>query len=459
MIKGTVSKIFYTGMAAVLALALCVPTQALAKTGTDIASWTKSGTCEWKIDAAGNLIVRPASDAASGELDYPNPWSSYTSQIKTATFKQGVRVKSTSMMFYDCPKLTSVDLSGLDTSRATDMRMMFYNCSSLRSLDLSSFDTSNATDMSYMFQGCSKLSSLDLSSFNTSNATNMNSMFENCYSLESLDLSSFDTTYVTNMSSMFYGCKSLVALNLEGLDTSNASSMYGMFYGCMSLASLDLSSFDTSYVQNMGSMFGQCNSLIKVKLGDKFSFEGSGWYRSCSLPTPSGEGYTGKWLSNKDCKTYGGDEAPSNVAATYIAQKSTYALVSAAGKKLAVGVKDGSKKSNANVQLAKKSSAKAQKWTLSYDATTGTYVVKNAKSGKVLSVKGKVKKGANVVQQKDSGKKKQRWTLEKTSGGYVLRNAANKKLVLAVSGDATVGSNMQLAKFAGGSKAQVFKLG
>ena len=37
---------------------------------------------------------------------------------------------------------------------------MFYNCSSLTSLNLSGFDTSNVTSMSYMFYDCYKLTSL-----------------------------------------------------------------------------------------------------------------------------------------------------------------------------------------------------------------------------------------------------------------------------------------------------------
>ncbi|WP_322354183.1 BspA family leucine-rich repeat surface protein, partial [Paratractidigestivibacter sp.] len=138
-----------------------------------IAGWTTSGTCEWSIDADGNLVVRPANGAESGTLASWSTWSSYRDQIKTATFRQGVSATDASRMFWYCPKLTTVDLSGLDTSGVTDMSYMFYNCSSLRSLDLSRLNTSRVTDMSSMFYGCSKLSILELSSFNTANATNM----------------------------------------------------------------------------------------------------------------------------------------------------------------------------------------------------------------------------------------------------------------------------------------------
>ena len=65
-------------------------------------------------------------------------------------------------MFYDCSSLSSLDLSGLDTSNVTDMSGMFSCCSSLSSLDLSGLGTSNVTDMSHMFSGCSSLRTVEL---------------------------------------------------------------------------------------------------------------------------------------------------------------------------------------------------------------------------------------------------------------------------------------------------------
>ena len=66
-------------------------------------------------------------------------------------------------IFYNCSALTTLDLSGFDTSQVTNMYSMFYNCSSLTCLDLSGFDTSQVTDMSAMFNGCSALRLLAIS--------------------------------------------------------------------------------------------------------------------------------------------------------------------------------------------------------------------------------------------------------------------------------------------------------
>ena len=63
-------------------------------------------------------------------------------------------------IFSGCCNLTSIDLSGFDTSKVTEMGGMFYECERLTELDLSNFDTSNVTDMRDMFYGCSNLTTI-----------------------------------------------------------------------------------------------------------------------------------------------------------------------------------------------------------------------------------------------------------------------------------------------------------
>ena len=173
-----------------------------------------------------------------------------------------------SWMFYNCSKLKSLDLSGFDTSKVTNMYRMFSGCSSLTSLYVSGFDTSNVTNMSYMFFSCSGLKSLDVSGFDTSNVTNMSSMFYGCSGLKSLDVSGFDTSNVTSMSTMFYNCSGLTSLDLSGFDTSNVTNMSGMFRYCTGLLSLDVSKFNTSQVTDMSWMFNYCSGLTNLDLSN-----------------------------------------------------------------------------------------------------------------------------------------------------------------------------------------------
>ena len=169
-----------------------------------------------------------AGYASLGEQTNMNPitgadwvFSSKRESIKTVSKDSavaGMIVGLTSMtgMFNGCSSLTSLDLSGFDTSKVTDMIGMFINCSFLTSLDLSGFDISKVTGMLKMFSGCSALKSLDLSGFDTSKVTSMTGMFSGCSSLTSVDLSGFDTSNVTAMSSMFQNCSSLRLLSISG---------------------------------------------------------------------------------------------------------------------------------------------------------------------------------------------------------------------------------------------------
>tara|TARA_R110000764_G_scaffold83133_4_gene163584 strand:- start:1999 stop:2454 length:456 start_codon:yes stop_codon:yes gene_type:complete len=83
-----------------------------------------------------------------------------------------------------------------------------------------------------MFKNCQSLTSLDVSGFDTSNVTHMHSMFERCYALASVDVTNFDTSNVTNMRMMFYylgyntssitDVPGVENFNIEALNVSNA---------------------------------------------------------------------------------------------------------------------------------------------------------------------------------------------------------------------------------------------
>ena len=180
------------------------------------------------------------------------------------------RVTNMSNMFYWCSSLTSLDVSNFDTSKVTDMSSMFEYCSSLTNLGVSSFDTSKVTNMVGMFGRCSRLTSLDVSNFDTSNVINMNGMFTNCSSLTSLDVRNFDTSQVTDMSWMFSGCSSLTSLDLSNFNTTKVTSMHSMFQNCENLTSLDVSNFDTSKVTDMGFMFYECSKLTQITVSNKW---------------------------------------------------------------------------------------------------------------------------------------------------------------------------------------------
>ena len=167
-------------------------------------------------------------------------------------------------MFYDCSKLTSLDVSKFNTANVTNMSYMFYNCKALTSLDVTHFNTANVTNMSYMFYNCKALTSLDVTHFNTANVTNMGYMFYICSSLTLLDVTHFNTAKVTDMRYMFSSCSSLTSPDVTNFNTANVANMSYMFSGCSSLTSLDVTHFNTANVTNMSGMFNSCSALTSL---------------------------------------------------------------------------------------------------------------------------------------------------------------------------------------------------
>ena len=61
-------------------------------------------------------------------------------------------------MFRGCINLTTIDLSGWDTSKVTDMHIMFENCYGLNTIYVSDkWSTESVTDSTNMFNNCSIL--------------------------------------------------------------------------------------------------------------------------------------------------------------------------------------------------------------------------------------------------------------------------------------------------------------
>ena len=209
---------------------------------------------------------------SEGEMVYLNKDSKYTFRGMsnlTSLDLSGFNTSNVTSMYYmfnGMSNITSLNLSNFDTSMVTNMGFMFAYMYRLTSLDLSNFDTSKVTDMSAMFFDTS-LTSLNLSGFNTSKVTNMHAMFYNTR-LTSLDLSDFNTSQVTHMSLMFHGMSNITSLNLSSFDTSKVTDMRYMFYGMSKLTSLNLSSFDTSKVTNMEYMFYGMSNITSLNLSN-----------------------------------------------------------------------------------------------------------------------------------------------------------------------------------------------
>ena len=287
-----------------------------AKYSKDISSKQDGSVMLWYTDKDNNNLYEVSIGSENGVVEANTNGSgmfAYLDNVSTLDLSglDTSNMTSMSRMFYNSTNLKNIDLTGFDTSKATTMYGMFWECNNLEKINLSNFDTSNVTNLSQMFQNCTSLTSLDLSNFytpklkyanglfnncsslnelkldnfDTSNVTNMLSMFSNCTNLTELDLSSFDTLNVTNMRFMFSGCSSLIELDISSFNTSNVTDFVNMFYNCKSLISLDLSSFDTSNVTDTRGMFMFCYDLKTIYVSDLWNMSNvtnaSNMFNSC----------------------------------------------------------------------------------------------------------------------------------------------------------------------------------
>ena len=177
--------------------------------------------------------------------------------------------KATNMagMFSSMDNLSVLDVAPLNTSNVTDMSSMFASMHSVTDIqNLSSLDTSRVESMSSMFSDLGSITSLDLSSLNTSSVTNMSYMFASSAAITDLDLTTFDTHAVENMAGMFSGMTNLTHLNMSGIDTSSVTDMSYMFNGIMGMSTIDLSPLNTSSVIDMTAMFQDSKNLTHLDL-------------------------------------------------------------------------------------------------------------------------------------------------------------------------------------------------
>ena len=166
------------------------------------------------------------------EASEPGWWSTHRYEIKKVVFDASfanARPTSCYYWFCNCSNLTDIEgIENLNTENVTNMRGMFFNCPNLSSLDLTNFSTGNVTDMNAMFGYC-QLSSLDLTSFNTANVTEMNFMFQGCSALTTIYASEMFVTDQVEGYGMFKDCTNLKDYSAREIDSKYANYKTGYF--------------------------------------------------------------------------------------------------------------------------------------------------------------------------------------------------------------------------------------
>ena len=243
----------------------------------------------------------------------------FLAELETITgleYLNTANVTDMSLLFDNCQKLTSLDLTNFNTEKVTNMYRMFHACSNLKAIYASDkFTTSAVTESQNMFSGCNSLSGdIDQNSVKVNDKTYAKIdggyfrdkaydnrpwvqyadgtltfrcgykkiLGENEYALNSGEEppawaqgyiktnkvvfeASFANARPTTCFAWFEKFSLLNQIEgIENLNTENVTSMAQMFFGCRNLAELDVTHFNTANVTSMNGMFNGCSGLISL---------------------------------------------------------------------------------------------------------------------------------------------------------------------------------------------------
>lgn len=172
------------------------------------------------------------------------------------TTAEGTNLTNLRRMFHGCKKLTSVDLSGLNTENVTNMREMFTDCQKLDNDDFNSLIFKSASgvelkDICDMFHNCTGLTSIDLSGLNTKGV--VNTVYTENYN-----------DYTPSFNNLFSGCTNLLEVDMKNAVISSEATLTDMFKGCNMLRFVDLSGASVESAK-LSSALGTYRPLMYVK--------------------------------------------------------------------------------------------------------------------------------------------------------------------------------------------------
>ena len=208
-----------------------------------------------------------------GHFTFGNGYPNLAASVLKRAF-QVCGTRDCQYLFYNCKKLTYVNLSTLTETEKGSFYAAFKGCTALETID--GLEYIHPTTMKEMFTNCTSLTTLNgIQNLDTSEVTSTYGMFSGCTSLQSLDLSNWVIKENFNGESLFDGCTSLTTImGIENWNINNFINMESMFKNCKSLTSITMPNFNPINNCTINDLFHGCESLTS----DKFNI--SGWNMS-----------------------------------------------------------------------------------------------------------------------------------------------------------------------------------
>ena len=282
----------------------------------DVSGWTETARVSnmahmfWHCKAVTKLDL---SKWKADNCTAMNSMFSGCEQLTTLSINSNfnsAKVKNMSYMFNGCKSLKSIPVTSLNTQSVTDMSHMFDGCeawtASFGEYNPWKWETGSVTTMEYMFYNCKKISSLNLSSWNTSNVTSMLCMFYGCEGIKEtsktnryalLNVENFNVSKVKSMYCMFSHCTGIKWLKLGKWKTSALTNMRSMFSECTSLREIDISNFTLAASTALNHAFYNCSRLQTIDMRMT-----SQWSPAQGLTKEMFKGATGQVLLNSNVR-------------------------------------------------------------------------------------------------------------------------------------------------------------
>lgn len=179
---------------------------------TSIAQWAMSYVFYGKYDIRGNLNLSSVTAVNAYGLE--------------STFRS--------------TGITTADLSSITTLTEGSMTYCFYGCSRLTTVDLSSLQTTTGEGaLCYAFVECGNLTNLDFHALTTLRGYTFGHAFEFCTSLQRVDFPALTNLSYSEFWSSFSGCESLTDIYFNALTTTSFGSYTDQFQGMLSYTGTD----------------------------------------------------------------------------------------------------------------------------------------------------------------------------------------------------------------------------
>lgn len=191
------------------------------------------------------LVLAPAfRDALNQEqqqayiIDEVIQWEPNLPLPNPAAFLQGGAITSLVETFAGMDRCLKLDLSLWDVSCVENFQGVFYQCSKLTWLNVGNWDVSNGVYFDFMFHKCESLEMLDLENWNLKSGFSARYMFAECYGLKSLEIRQWNVQNLKRLGYMFKYCASLEVLNIADWNLSQNAELAGLMWGCNQLKQL-----------------------------------------------------------------------------------------------------------------------------------------------------------------------------------------------------------------------------